>query len=77
MNDAEKTEIKEYIDRALVTGKADASNMADHILKKLDTGLNTGIEKYVNGNLREFWKNRLQFQNGYAIIKTKAEISCN
>ncbi len=49
----QEQKINEYLDKALVTGKADASNLADHILKKIDSGLQTGIEKYVNGHLRD------------------------
>ena len=48
-----KQEIEEYIQRALVAGKADSSNLAGHILDKLDKGIQVGIEKYVNGNLRD------------------------
>ena len=56
-------EVQAYLDRALVTGKADSSNLADHILKKIDSGLQVGIEKYVNGHLREI-KGHLKDQDG-------------
>ena len=41
----------EMLEKALVTSKADASNLGDHVLKKVDSSINFAVQKYVNGRL--------------------------
>ncbi len=57
MNDTDKKEITEHIDRALIVGKADSSNLAGHILNKIDEGVGKAVQKYVNGYLQEVIEN--------------------
>ncbi len=45
--------IKEYLDRAMAIGKGNTSDMASHILEKIDQKIGEGIEKYVNGKIRK------------------------
>lgn len=44
-------QVKEYLDRALVTGKADASNLADSILRRMDSHIESSVKRHVNGQI--------------------------
>lgn len=63
MDEATKKEFKDYIFTAVQAGKLETSNLVDSILHKMEPAIEKGIEKYVNGHLREI-KAHLERQDG-------------
>lgn len=53
MDDKDRAEFKEYIFQAVQSGKKETSQLVDTILHKMEPAIEKGIEKYVNGHLRE------------------------